>query len=212
MNESSVARSGLRVPWKKLIKPLVFLAALTPFILLVQALLTNQLGPNPIDILTDRTGTLAIRMLLISLALTPLRYALKHTWPLRFRRMLGLFAFFYASLHICVYFVLDQQLDMTLIWEDLAERPYILAGTTAFLLLLPLALTSTRKMVRRLGKRWSVLHRAVYIASCAAVVHYVWLAKGDLLEPFVYLFILMGLLAYRLLRLIGQARPEVVQR
>lgn len=205
MSESRVARASVKLPWKKLLKPLVFLAALTPFLLLLKALLSNQLGPNPIDILTDRTGTLAIQMLLISLALTPLRYALKQTWPLRFRRMLGLFAFFYACLHISVYFLLDQQLDIGLIWEDLAERPYILAGTTAFLLLLPLALTSTRKMVKRLGKRWSVLHRAVYMASAAAVIHYVWLAKGDLIEPFIYLFIVLGMLAFRLLRLIGQA-------
>ncbi|MFK7861007.1 MAG: sulfite oxidase heme-binding subunit YedZ [Granulosicoccus sp.] len=188
------------LPWKLLAKPVVFLAALTPFIYLVHALLTGQLGPNPIDSLTDQTGTLAIRMLMISLAVTPLRYVLKQTWPLRFRRMLGLFAFFYALLHVLIYAVLDQQLDIGLIWEDLAERPYVLAGTTAFLLLLPLALTSTRGMVRRLGKRWSLLHRAVYIAGTAAVVHYVWLAKGDLIEPFVYLGILMLLFSYRLVR------------
>lgn len=185
------------LPWGKLAKPLVFLAAMTPFLFLVWALFAGELGPNPIDILTDNTGTLAIRMLLISLSLTPLRYLLKQTWPLRFRRMLGLFAFFYVTLHVSIYMVLDQQLDVSLIWDDLAERPYILAGTTAFLLLLPLAVTSTRKMVRRLGKRWVLLHRAVYLASTAAVVHYVWLAKGDLIEPFVYLGILMLLLGYR---------------
>ncbi len=188
--------------WPKFLKVLVFLAALTPFVSLVQSLLMGQLGPNPIDPLTDHTGTLAIRFLLISLALTPLRFLLKKTWPLRFRRMMGLFAFFYAFLHVTVYTVLDQQLNLTDIWNDLAERPYILAGTTAFLLLLPLAITSTKKMVRRLGQRWLVLHRAVYIASLAAVVHYVWLAKGDILEPFVYLAVLMILLSFRLVRLI----------
>ncbi len=188
--------------WPKLVKVLVFLAALTPFLSLVQSLLTGQLGPNPIDPLTDHTGTLAIRFLLISLSLTPLRYVLKKTWPLRFRRMMGLFAFFYAFLHVSVYTILDQQLDLADIWDDLAERPYILAGTTAFLLLLPLAITSTQKMVRRLGRRWLLLHRAVYIASLAAVVHYVWLAKGDIVEPFVYLAVLMILLSYRLVRLL----------
>ena len=188
--------------WEKLAKPLVFLSALTPFLLIVQELFTGDLGPNPINTLTNQTGTLTIRMLLISLALTPLRHLLKQTWPLRFRRMLGLFAFFYASLHVSVYFLLDQQLDLALIWDDLAKRPYILAGTTAFLLLLPLAVTSTRKMVKRLGRRWALLHRSVYLASTAAVVHYVWLAKGDRIEPFVYLFILMALLGFRFVRLL----------
>ena len=190
------------MPWGKLAKPLVFLLAVSPFLFLVQALFADQLGPNPIESLTHHTGTLALRMLMISLALTPLRYLLRQTWPLRFRRMLGLFAFFYAVLHVTIYLVLDQQLEIALIWEDLAERPYILAGTTAFLLLLPLAATSTRRMVKRLGRRWSLLHRAVYLASTAAVVHYVWLAKGDLIEPFVYLGILIVLLGYRFFRLL----------
>lgn len=176
--------------------------ALAPFVYILHALFTDQLGPNPIDTLTDQTGTLAIRMLLISLALTPLRHVLKSTWPLRFRRMLGLFAFFYALLHVTVYLALDQQFDPGAIWEDLAERPYIMAGTLAFLLLLPLAVTSTRKMVKRLGRRWTLLHRSVYIAAAAVIVHYVWLAKGDLIEPFVYLGILLLLFSYRLLKTI----------
>ena len=173
---------------------------------LLQALLAGDMGPNPIDTLTDQTGTLAIRMLLISLALTPLRYVLKNTWPLRFRRMVGLFAFFYAALHVSIYLLLDQQFNLSDIVADLAERPYILAGTVAFLLLLPLAATSTSKMVKRLGKRWLMLHRVVYIAASAAVIHYVWLAKGDLLEPLVYLVLLMILLGYRFVRLLGQSR------
>lgn len=183
-------------------KPLVFLLAASPFLYLLQSLLSGSLGPNPIDALTDQTGTLAIRMLLVSLSLTPLRWLLKNTWPLKLRRMLGLFAFFYASLHVSIYLVLDQQLDVAAIWEDLAERPYIMAGTVAFLILIPLALTSTRGMVRRLGRRWASLHRGVYIASAAVVVHYVWLAKGDLVEPFVYLALLLGLLGYRFIRLV----------
>ena len=199
---SSSVSSSVSRRLKGSVKPVVFLAALTPFIYLVVELFTGGLGPNPIDSLTDSTGTLAIRMLLISLALTPLRYLLKQTWPLRLRRMLGLFAFFYAMLHAIIYWVLDQQLDMALVWDDLAKRPYILAGTTAFILLLPLAVTSTRGMVKRLGRRWSALHRGVYLASTAAVVHYVWLAKGDLIEPLVYLGILIFLLGYRFVRLL----------
>jgi len=190
--------------WQVLLKPLVFLCALAPFIYLVLSLLTGQLGPNPIDPLTDQTGTLAIRMLLISLALTPLRWILKNTWPIRLRRMLGLFAFFYAVLHVSIYVGLDQQLDVGAIWEDLSERPYILAGTVAFLVLIPLAITSTKGMARRLGKRWLSLHRFVYIAGAAAVIHYVWLAKGDLIEPLVYLVVLLLLFSYRLVKMMKQ--------
>lgn len=179
---------------------MVFIAAITPFLYLVQALLTGALGPNPIDALTDQTGTLAIRFLLISLSLTPLRWLLKQTWPIRFRRMLGLFAFFYALLHVSIYLVLDQQLDLAAVWDDLVQRPYILAGTVAFLILVPLAVTSTQAMVRRLGRRWLSLHRGVYLAATAAVVHYVWLAKGDLIEPLVYLAILLLLLSGRLVK------------
>ncbi len=200
INQAILSRAQPLVHLKKIAKPAVFLLALAPFIYLLQSLLTGGLGPNPIDSLTDSTGTIAIRMLMISLAVTPLRHVLKQTWPLRFRRMLGLFAFFYVALHVSIYTVLDQQLDIGSIWEDLAERPYILAGTTAFLLLVPLAFTSTRGMVRRLGKRWALLHRAVYIAGAAAVVHYVWLAKGDLIEPYVYLGVLFLLYSYRLVR------------
>ncbi len=188
-------------PWQRLLKPAVFIMALSPFIYLLHALLTGQLGPNPIDTLTDQTGTLAIRMLLISLALTPLRWVVKNTWPIRVRRMLGLFAFFYAFLHVGIYFVLDQQLDLAVLWSDLSERPFIVAGTVAFVILVPLAMTSTNKMARRLGKRWLSLHRGVYLAGTAAVVHYVWLAKGDLVEPFIYLAILLLLFAYRFVRL-----------
>lgn len=188
--------------WPSLVKPVVFTLALAPFAYLVQALFSGALGPNPIDTLTDITGTLAIRMLMISLSLTPLRWLLKATWPLRLRRMLGLFAFFYVILHVSIYVGLDQQLDLAAIWDDLAERPYILAGTVAFLILIPLAATSTRAMMRRLGKRWSSLHRGIYLAGTAAVVHYVWLAKGDLVEPLVYLAVLLVLLAWRLIKLL----------
>jgi len=198
---SADMRSGLAsIKWQRLLKPVVFLSALAPFLYLLNQLITGQLGPNPIDTLTDQTGTLAIRLLLISLSLTPLRWVLKQTWPLRLRRMLGLFAFFYTCLHVSIYLFLDQQLDLALIWSDLAERPYIVAGTLAFLMLVPLAITSTRKMVKRLGRGWLTLHRAVYIAGTAAVVHYVWLAKGDLIEPLVYLAILLLLFAHRLIR------------
>ncbi|MFT4726963.1 MAG: sulfoxide reductase heme-binding subunit YedZ [Granulosicoccus sp.] len=199
--QSGVAGAKLSsIRWQSALKPVVFVLALLPFLLLVQSLLTGQLGPNPIDTLTDQTGTLAIRMLLISLTLTPLRWVLKNSWPIRLRRMIGLFAFFYASLHVTTYLLLDQQFEIAAIWSDLSQRPFILAGTVAFLILLPLAVTSNRRMVKRLGTRWLSLHRWVYIAGAAAVVHYVWLAKGDLIEPIVYLLLLLVLFSHRLVK------------
>jgi len=204
ISDSVASLNALILRRQRWIKIVVFIAALLPFLLLLYTLLTGQLGPNPIDALTDKTGTLAIRMLVISLCLSPLRWLLKTSWPVQYRRMLGLFAFFYAVLHVSTYFVLDQQLDWMAIWFDLAERPYIIAGTLAFVLMLPLAMTSTKKMIRRLGKRWSSLHRGVYLVGMAAVVHYVWLAKGDLIEPFVYLTIVMVLFAYRLVKQISE--------
>ena len=190
-----------RVPFG-FVRLFVFTVALIPFAYLVFALFTGKLGANPIERLTNETGEWAIRFIMISLSLTPLRGLLKNAWPVKLRRMLGLFAFFYAFLHFCIYFLLDQQLDLVAVWQDLNERPYILAGFTAFLIFLPLAATSTRGMARRLGRRWSSLHRWVYLAATAAVVHYVWLAKGDLIEPFVYLGILFILLSYRFVKLL----------
>ena len=190
-----------RVPFG-FVRLFVFTVALIPFAYLVFALFTGKLGANPIERLTNETGEWAIRFIMISLSLTPLRGLLKNAWPVKLRRMLGLFAFFYAFLHFCIYFLLDQQLDLLAVWRDLNERPYILAGFTAFLIFLPLAATSTRGMARRLGRRWTSLHRWVYLAATAAVVHYVWLAKGDLIEPFVYLGILFVLLSYRFVKLL----------
>jgi len=190
-------RGYFRLP-QALLKPVVFLLSLAPFLWLVFALLSNRLGPNPIEAITDETGEMGLRFLVITLSLTPLRWILKQTWPLRLRRMLGLFAFFYVCVHFLTYLVLDQQLDLRAIIDDLVERPYVLAGTTAFCILLPLAVTSTRGWVKRLGRRWQSLHRWVYIAATASIVHYIWLARGDLIEPFVYLGILLVLFVYRL--------------
>ena len=182
------------------LKPLVFSASFIPFASLLYALLTNQLGPNPIEVLTDETGEWALRFVVLGLMLTPLRWWLKKPWPVQLRRMIGLFAFFYAVVHFSIYLFLDQQLDFAAIVDDLFERPYITAGSVAFLILLPLAITSNRAMVKRLGNKWQSLHRWVYIAACAAIVHYVWLAKGDRIEPYVYLAIVMALLIVRLKR------------
>jgi len=183
------------------LKPTVFCCSLVPFGWLVFALLTNQLGANPIETITDFTGEWALRFILLGLCLTPLRQITKQTWPVRLRRMVGLFAFFYALLHVITWAGLDHQLAVADIIEDILERPYITAGTVAFVIMLALAITSPKRMVRKLGKRWQALHRWVYVLGAAAIVHYVWLARGDRLEPFIYLGILAFLLGYRLVRL-----------
>jgi len=188
------------------VKPVVFALALAPFVALVFELLTGALGPNPIEALTHHTGTLALRFLLFGLALSPLRWLIGNVWPLRLRRMLGLFAFFYAALHVVIYAALDRELDLALLLDDLIERPFVMAGFASLLLLIPLAITSTGGMARRLGRRWQTLHRWVYIAAAAAIVHYVWLARGDRIEPFVYLAVLAVLLGWRLVRLLGESR------
>ena len=187
---------------KSMLKPVVFVLLLAPFIWLVYALLNNQLGANPIEAITEFTGDWALRILLLSLAMTPLRMLLKKPWPIRLRRMVGLFAFFYVLTHLATYLVLDQQLDVSAIMSDILERPYITAGTLALLILIPLALTSTKGMMKRLGKRWTSLHRLVYLAATAAIVHYVWLTRGDQIEPLIYLFVLFGLMLFRVKKLI----------
>ena len=183
------------------LKPVAFALSIAPLVFLVQGVFAGSLGPNPVEALTDHTGTLAIRFLLIGLALTPLRFWIGNVWPVRLRRMIGLFAFFYAVLHVAIYAALDRELDLALVFEDLTERPFVMAGFLALLVLIPLAASSPRRVARRLGRRWQSLHRWVYLAAAAAVVHYVWLAKGDLLEPYVYLALLGWLLGWRLLRL-----------
>ncbi len=189
---------------KSMLKPVVFLLLCTPFIWLVYTLLTNQLGANPIDTITDFTGEWALRILLLSLAMTPLRMLTKKPWPIRLRRMIGLFAFFYVLTHLATYLVLDQELDIGAILSDILERPYITAGTVALLILVPLAITSTKGMMKRLGKRWTALHRLVYVAATAAIVHYVWLTRGDQLEPLIYLIVLFVLMLFRVKKLVAR--------
>ncbi len=202
---SAVKRTGSRVGplpmW--LCKCVVFLALLSPFMWMVYALLTNQLGANPIDAITDFTGEWSLRILLLSLAMTPLRIVLKAVWPIRFRRMVGLFAFFYVSAHLLTYLYLDQQFDWKAIFHDVIERPYITVGTLAFLIMLPLAITSSKRIARKMGKSWNALHRFVYIAAVAAVLHYIWLARGNLVEPLIYLVILAALLLIRVKKMLG---------
>lgn len=183
---------------QKLIKPLIFILCLLPASWLVWAFLNDQLGANPFETLTRDSGEWTLRFILITLLMTPLRSLFKWTWPLRVRRMLGLYAFFYASLHLLTYIVFDQFFDWNEIIIDIAKRPFITAGITAWLLLLPLAVTSTNKMMKRLGKKWKKLHRLVYLIAILGVLHYFWLVKADLQEPLVYAVILIFLFGVRL--------------
>lgn len=179
------------------VKPAVFVLCLLPVLALVHGAWIGDLGANPVERVTDVTGEWGLRLLLLTLAVTPLRRFTGWSWPQRFRRMLGLFTFFYASLHLLTWAWLDQELSWARILEDIALRPYVTVGFLAWLLMLPLALTSTRGMMRRLGRRWQTLHRAVYAVGLLAVLHYLWLVKADLLEPLVYLGLLTLLLALR---------------
>jgi sulfoxide reductase heme-binding subunit YedZ len=176
----------------------VFLLALTPFALLVKDSITGGLGTNPIEALTHRTGWWALALLMLTLSVTPLRRIVAWGPLIKLRRTFGLFAFFYATLHFGVYIGLDQFFAFGYIWEDIAERPYITVGFTAFLMLIPLAATSTKRMVKRLGgRRWNRLHKLAYVAPVLGVLHFLWLVKADTREPLIFAGILAVLLGYR---------------
>jgi sulfoxide reductase heme-binding subunit YedZ len=181
------------------VKSALFVVCLMPLGLLVWRGFTGGLTANPIEFITHTTGWWALAFLMITLAVTPLRRLLDMPWLLRLRRMLGLYACFYASLHFLTWLVVDQFFDWEAIIKDIAKRPYITVGFTAFLLLLPLAATSTNAMVRRLGAaRWQSLHRLVYVIAILGVVHFWWLVKKDIREPAVFALILIVLLGARL--------------
>lgn len=184
------------------IKPLVFVAALVPAALLVKGAFQNDLGANPIEAITHETGLWALRFLMITLAVTPMRRLTGWHGVIRFRRMLGLFAFFYVCLHFLTYMVLDHFFDIDAILADIAKRPYVTIGFTGFVLLIPLALTSTAGMIRRLGKRWQRLHQLIYVAAFCGVLHYLWLVKADLRDPRAYSLILAVLLGFRVYTLL----------
>jgi sulfoxide reductase heme-binding subunit YedZ len=181
------------------VKPAVFVIALVPLGLLAYGAATRSLGANPIEAITHGTGDWTLRFLLLTLALTPLRALTGWNVLARFRRMLGLFAFFYGCLHLLTYLWLDKFFSWTDIVHDIPRRPFITAGFTAFVVLVPLAATSTAGMIRRLGGRnWKRLHRLIYLSAIAAVVHYWWLVKADVSRPRMYAIALAILLAARL--------------
>jgi len=185
----------IRLIWK----PLVFVACLAPFALVVGDVLgiTGSLGANPVEAILDRFGNWGLRFILITLAVTPMRRLTGWNWLTRFRRMLGLFTFFYVLMHFLTWLVLDQGLLLSAIAEDIVKRPFITLGFVALLLLTALAATSTNGMRRRLGRRWQTLHNAVYVIAILGVWHFWWQVKLDTAEPLIYAVILASLLGYR---------------
>lgn len=183
--------------WAKIV---LFLACLLPLIGLGWKGYSGGLGANPIEFITHATGDWTLIFLSITLAVTPLRRLSRQYWLIRFRRMFGLFAFFYAGLHFLTYIWLDKFFDVQEMIKDIQKRTFITAGFTAFVLLIPLAITSTSGWIRRLGgKRWSMLHRLVYFSAIAGVIHYAWLVKADETKPIRYAIVVGILLGYRLL-------------
>ena len=185
----------IRLIWK----PLLFVACLAPLALVAGDLfgVTGSLGANPVEAILDRFGNWGLRFIMITLAVTPLRRLTGWNWLTRFRRMLGLFTFFYVLMHFLTWLILDQGLLWSAIVEDIAERPFITIGAVALLLLTALAVTSTNGMRRRLGRRWQTLHNAVYVIGVLGVWHFWWQVKLDTLEPLIYAVILTALLGYR---------------
>ena len=181
-------------------KYVVFINSTIPLALLLWDLYRKEVGPNPLEFATRTTGMLTLVFLSLTVAITPLRQIFGINSLVKFRRMLGLFAFFYGSLHLLTYVWFDRLFNFKSVATDVAQRPFILVGMVAFLLMVPLAITSTKKMVKRIGgKRWARLHRVVYLAAVAGVVHFWMLVKSDVSLPLTFAFIILFLLGYRLL-------------
>jgi methionine sulfoxide reductase heme-binding subunit len=182
----------------RVLKVTVFLACLGPVVVLTWKGFHEQLGANPVDVITRSTGKWTLTFLLLTLSVTPLRKLTGSPWLVRFRRMLGLFAFFYGTLHLTTYVWLDKFFDVQAMLHDIVKRRFITAGMTGWTLMLPLALTSTAGWIRRLGgKHWQNLHRLIYFSAAAGVVHFIWQVKADLRRPLTYGAVLGTLLAYR---------------
>jgi sulfoxide reductase heme-binding subunit YedZ len=193
-----------------ILKPIVFLACLGPITLLTWNAFHDGLSANPIDDITDTTGRWTLRFLIITLSITPMRRLTGWTSLTRFRRMLGLFAFFHGLLHFTTYVFLDHFFNFPIMIEDITMRPYITVGFTGLVLMIPLAVTSTKKWIRRLGgKRWQKLHRLVYVSAACGVIHYLWLVKLDIQRPAAYGALLALLLAFRAWQAAASRREKV---
>jgi sulfoxide reductase heme-binding subunit YedZ len=195
-----------------LLKPLIWVGCLVPAGILAVRAWRGDLTANPIELLTNWTGYTTLVLLMITLAVTPIRRMTGWNGVIKVRRLIGLFAFFYATIHFSIYIGLDQFFGWSYIVEDVIERPYITVGFTAFLLLIPLALTSTRGAIRRLGRRWQLLHRLVYVSASLGVLHYYWKVKADTREPLIFAAILLVLfsirIVYRTLGARARTRPR----
>lgn len=189
-------------------KPVVFLLCIAPLLEFGWSAFSGNLSANPIDDITDATGTWTLRFLLITLSITPIRQITGLNYLIGFRRMVGLFAFFYVCLHFTTYIWLDQSLVFADVLKDISKRPFITAGFTAFVLLIPLALTSTKGWIRRLGgRRWNILHKLIYVSAISGVIHYLWLVKADRHRPILYGIALTILLGYRLIKFYKSKYP-----
>ncbi len=183
--------------WSKVV---VFILCLLPLVNYSVGIINDSLGANPIEFITRGLGEWGLRFLLITLSLSPIRMITHKGNILRLRRMLGLFSFFYVSLHLITYIWLDQFFDWNEIWIDIVKNPFITAGMLAYFLLIPLAVTSTNKMMRRLRHNWKHLHKLIYLITGLGVLHFFWLVKADLREPIIYLVIFLFLLLFRFKR------------
>jgi methionine sulfoxide reductase heme-binding subunit len=184
----------------KYAKAVIFLLGLAPLAAIVWPFWRRYTIPNPLEFIQHATGDWTLRFLVITLTITPLRKLLRVPELIRFRRMLGLFAFFYACLHFTTYLWFDKVFDVSEIWKDVYKRPFITVGFTAFVLLIPLAITSTAGWIRRLGgRRWQMLHRAIYVSAVCGVIHYYWLVKSAVVRPLTYGALVALLLGWRVM-------------
>ncbi len=196
----------------KIAKTILFLVCLLPVVGLVVGLFTQSLGANPVETITHETGEWSLRLLLATLLITPLRQLTGKHQLIRFRRMLGVYAYFYVMLHFTTFWLLDHSLDVSAMLEDIIKKNYILVGFLALLMLTPLAITSTNSMIKRLGgSRWRKLHWLVYPAAILGVVHFWWLVKSDITEPLIYATVLALLLGYRVFKKIKSGRAVRVK-
>jgi sulfoxide reductase heme-binding subunit YedZ len=192
-----------------LTKLLIFLGALIPLARLAWKAFHDGLGANPIEVITHSTGDWTLILILLTLAITPLRRITRQYWLIGVRRMIGLFAFFYGGLHFVTYIWLDKSFALQAMFKDIAKRPFITVGFSAFVLLIPLALTSTAGWIRRLGgKNWQRLHRLIYLTGILGVIHYLWLVKADRHKPLEYGFVLSLLLLYRVVMWVAEGRKS----
>ena len=179
------------------LKVLIFTLSLMPIFFIIYQIITNQLGPEPIKDITHHTGKWTLYFIVITLAMTPLKKITKMNIWINYRRMFGLFIFFYASVHLMTYVGLDYRFDLTSIGDDIIKKKYIFIGFSAWLLLIPLAVTSNKRMIKILKDKWKKLHKLIYLISLFGVIHYLWLVKRDLTEPLIFLVVILILLAFR---------------